>query len=155
MAKLVFSPSEHACRFTFVLEVGANRGHRIGGVQYYAGGADALGQSYCCYFATGVLDVCYQGQSPIPMGGVCQDVYALALKEGWVVGTPQTDDLFLFVDEATNRAHHIGIVCDDGEGVAGNTSKDGTSSNGDGMHKHPIRAPQGSRIVYVRTPRDD
>lgn len=80
----------------------------------------------------------------------CQSVYDLAKGKGWLVDTPQKDDIFLYVNDA-NHAHHIGFVTDPGEGIAGNTSADGKSSNGDRVAEHGISS--GSNVKYVHYPR--
>lgn len=49
--------------------------------------------------------------------------------------------LYLYVN-ANDHAHHIGFVTSTNPltGIAGNTSADGTSSNGDGLYEHAIVA---------------
>jgi hypothetical protein len=130
---------------------GQNHGSRVNGIQRWSGGQD--GDSYCCEFATMVLDLAYQANAPIPRCGACQDVYALAKAKGWIVTVPVDGDLFVFVNTATGKAHHIGIVSDASasppDGIAGNTSADGKSSNGDGVHEHGIVPPAGSHVEYI------
>lgn len=100
-----------------------------------------------------VLDICFQGESPIKRMGRCQDVYDLAKYHGWVTDTPEVDDIFLYVD-ANDHAHHIGFVTGaDAKrlellGIAGNTSEDGKSSNGKGVYEHAIKAK-----VFIHYPR--
>jgi hypothetical protein len=135
--------------FLFVREVAGkqNFGQRVEGIQKWCGGK--AGDSYCCYFATLVLDICFQGNSPIPREGSCQVVYELAQQKGWVTSTPSVGDLFLYVD-ANGHAHHIGIVTSVAplDGIAGNTSEDGKSSNGTGVFEHDIVAR-----VFIHYPR--
>lgn len=124
-------------------------------IQKWCGGEP--GESWCCYFATMVLDLAFDGKSPIPREGVCQAVYALAKKNGWVRNYGEVGDLFLYVDE-NDHAHHIGIVTElpyPGlnsyySAIAGNTSEDGKSSNGVGVFEHAV-APR----VFVHYPRGE
>ena len=143
-----YSPTEIARQFLYVREAGANKGQRVEAIQKWGGGVP--GDSWCCWFATMDLDICFQGNSPIPRTGRVQDVYDLAKKNGWLVTNPQKDDLFIYVNDA-DHAHHIGFVTDPGQGIAANTSADGKSSNGDGVHEHSISA--GPHVKYIRYPR--
>lgn len=144
--KMIFDPVFVARLYKFVREAGANIGQRVQAIQTWCGGK--AGDSYCCYFATMVLDICFQGNSPIPREGSCQAVYDLCEKNGWLTGTPSVGDLFFYINEA-GHVHHIGIVtvvtptthaCMDVDGIAGNTSEDGKSSNGTGVFEHGITA---------------
>lgn len=133
--------------FSFVREaqsLGQNRGQRVEAIQKWSGGQ--AGDSWCCQFATMVLDIAYQGDAPIPRLGACQAVYDLAKRRGMVRSEGKPGDLFLYVDR-NDHAHHIGIVTDAAPltGIAGNTSEDGRSSNGDGVYEHGINAR-----VFVR-----
>lgn len=147
--------SEIARLFTYVREaqeLGQNRGLRVEAIQHWSKGQQ--GDSWCCEFATMVLDLFFRGHSPIDRLCACQDVYELAAEKHWIVETPSIDDLFLYVD-ANDHAHHIGIVSGLAPltGIAGNTSSDGRSSNGDGCYEHEIREPASGKIVYVNYPR--
>jgi len=136
--------------FSFVREVPPNHGLRVNAIQKWGGGND--GDSWCCFFATMVLDLLYQGNSPIPRGGACQDVYELALSKHWLVTEPQEGDIYLFVNDA-DHAHHIGFVTKVNPltGISANTSRDGTSSNGDGVYEHMLLVKPES-IRFVRVP---
>jgi hypothetical protein len=143
-----------ARRFSHVREAGANTGARVEAIQKWCGGK--AGESWCCYFATMVLDLAFDGKSPIPREGVCQDVYALAKKNGWVRNRGEVGDLFLYVD-GNDHAHHIGIITfimaartpnPFYSGIAGNTSEDGQSTNGTGVFEHAV-----SPHVFVHYPR--
>jgi hypothetical protein len=147
-----YSATDIARQFSFVREAAEqNTGQRVEAIQHWSAGNK--GDSWCCEFATMVLDICFQGNAPIPRLQACQDVYDLAKKNNWLTTTPVKDDLFLYVD-ANDHAHHIGIITQDGGGVgiAGNTSADGTSSNGDGVHEHAITT-NAAVIKYVHYPR--
>lgn len=146
-----YNVTDIARLFLYVREAGANMGQKVEAIQKWCGGEK--GQSWCCYYATMVLDIFFQGKSPIPRLGACQDVYDLAKKNGWLTTTPLKDDIFLYVD-SNDHAHHIGIITVDGGGVgiAGNTSEDGTSSNGDRVAEHAITT-NPAKIKYVHYPR--
>lgn len=135
--------------FGFVREAGPNTGQRVEAIQRWCGGMP--GDSWCCYYATMVLDLAFQGKSPIPRQGSCQVLYDFATQKGWVTDTPATGDLFLYVNEG-DHAHHVGIVTKvdgtDVYGIAGNTSASGKSNNGDGVYEHQVY-PQ-KFIAYPR-----
>lgn len=146
------SLSAVARRFLFVREIeGPNRGAWVSFFQRFCGGKD--GDSWCSDFSSVVCDIAYHGRPPIRKSGSSNARLVEARAKGFVVSTPQVDDLFFFVD-ASGRAHHEGIVTAIGplEGIAGNTSPDGLSSNGTGVFEHVLNVP-ASRIVFVRFPR--
>lgn len=144
---LIYQPIAIARQFRFVREASPNRGLRVEAIQKWSGGA--AGDSWCAQFATMVLDICFQGKSPIPRWGVVQDIYNLAKQYSWVTSTPNINDLFLYVN-ADDHAHHVGFVTgtDPLVGIAGNTSEDGGSSNGTGVFEHKIKS-----TVFVKYPR--
>ena len=147
-----YSPTDIARQYLFVREAAEqNTGQRVEAIQKWSGGQ--RGDSYCCEFATMVLDICFQGNSPIPRLQACQDVYDQAKKDGYLTTSPVKDDLYLFVD-GNDHAHHIRIVTADGgvTGIAGNTSEDGTSSNGTGVFEHAI-STNPVTVKYVHYPR--
>lgn len=149
MAAMVQDPVQLARLYTFVREAGGdNRGLRVEAIQHWSEGQ--FGDSWCCEFATMILDLSFAGQSPIPREGGCAAVKELSDKSGWTTDTPTVGDLFLYVNDA-GHAHHIGFVTqtDPLTGIAGNTSADGTSSNGDGVHEHQIHT-----TVFVHYPRN-
>lgn len=135
--------------FKFVREAGANHGLRVNAIQTWSGGDD--GDSWCCEFATMVLDLFFQGNAPVERTGSCEQVYELAKRKGWLVATPKPGDLYLYVTDE-DHAHHIGFVTAAAPltGIAGNTSIDGSSPNGDGVYEHELTvAPQHVRFVRV------
>lgn len=144
----MYDPVEIARQFLFVREAGANSGLRVEAMQKWCDGDK--GQSWCAYFATMILDLCYQGDAPVRRQGLCEDIHQQAIREGWLVDAPQPGDLFLYVTDG-GHAHHIGIVTQIAPltGIAGNTSEDGASSNGDRVAEHPINA---AHCVFVRVP---
>jgi len=137
--------------FLFVREAGQNRGQRVESIQRWCGGMP--GDSWCAYYVTMVLDLAFAGKSPIPRTGVCQKIYAQAKLNDWVTATPATGDLFLYVN-AGDHAHHVGFVTrvdgTDVWGIAGNTSADGKSNNGDRVAERPVP----SANVFIAYPRD-
>lgn len=148
-----YSPTELARQLDYVREdqsSGQNHGARVNAIQRFSLGGD--GDSWCCEFATMLLDVAFKGASPIPRLQACEDVHLLAAKNGWISATPSVDDLVLSIDPATGKAHHIAIVTatDPLTAIAGNTSEDGASSNGDGVHEHAI---SGTNKLFVHYPR--
>lgn len=147
-----YIPIDIARQFLFVREASEqNTGQRVEAIQKWSGGSK--GDSWCCEFATMVLDICFQDRSPIPRLQACQDVYDMAKKNGWLTDTPVQNDIFLYVN-AEDHAHHIGFVTvDDGlSGIAGNTSEDGKSSNGNGVYEHEISTNK-QYVKYVHYPR--
>ena len=135
MSTLFFSPTDIARQFLFVREVPQNKGQRVEAIQRWSGGQP--GDSWCCEFATMILDICFQGNSPIPRLQAVKNVAALAVKNNWFTDNPQKDDLFIYVDD-NGIPHHIGIFTTGWNGIAGNTSADGTSTNGDRVAEHAL-----------------
>lgn len=150
---MIYSPTVIMRMFLFVREAGQNTGNRVESIQKWGGGH--AGDSWCCWLATMVLDICFQGAAPIPRLGAVQSVYDLAKENGWLTTSPVADDLFLYVND-DDHAHHIGYVTVPGyrinhTGIAGNTSADGKSSNGDRVAERAI--PTGSHVKYIHYPR--
>lgn len=133
----VFDPVAVARQFLYVREIPGNRGQRVEAIQKWAGGQP--GDAWCCFFATMVLDICYQGKSEIPRTGNCDVVLAVCRDRGWMVDDPQPGDV-AFSMLGQHDAHHVAIVTatDPLTAIAGNTSRDGTSSHGDGVYEHTI-----------------
>jgi len=139
------------CRvWDYVREAGQNHGARVNAIQTFGGGKD--GDSWCCWLATLWLDQWFKGKSPIPRTGVVQEVYELAQQRGWLVTDPRPGDLFIYVN-AVGHAHHIGVVTASAPlaGIAGNTSQDGKSVNGDGCYEHAIAVPL-INVKFIRVP---
>jgi len=137
-----------ARQFLYVRELAGNRGLRVNAMQTWGGGK--LGDSWCCFFATMVFDICYQGKCELPRTGSCDEVLEVARSSGLVVETPAVGDIALSM-RGPHDAHHIAIVTGINplRAIAGNTSKDGTSSNGDGVYEHEI-SPKNK--IFVRVP---
>lgn len=137
--------------FRFVREIPQNRGQRVESIQHWTGGQ--AGESWCCDYATMMLDLYFQGASPIPRTGSCETVYELATTNGWIVESPAVGDLVLSINSA-GIAHHIGIVTQLNPlmSIAGNTSPDGTSDNGTGVFEHDISATSPEAFAFVQYP---
>lgn len=137
MSARLYDPVAIARQFLYVREATQNKGQRVEGIQRWCGGLP--GDSWCCDLATMVFDLCYQGKSPIPRTGSCDMVLAVCRDQRWMVDTPQPGDLVFSMLGQTD-AHHIAIVTNANPltAIAGNTSQDGTSSNGDGCYEHAI-----------------
>lgn len=136
--------------FLFVREpqgLGQNRGQRVEAIQHWSGGEAAHGTSWCAWLCTMVLDLEWQGESPIPRMGNCQEIRERCEQLGYMVTDPEPGDLFFYVD-ANGHAHHIGVVTsnDPLEGIAGNTDASGTSNNGDRCAEHAISATHFARV---------
>lgn len=144
---------ELARQFLFVREIGGqNRGFWVEWIQHFTG--NSPGDSWCASFVSMILGIYFQGKGKSTMltTAVVQDMYAWAKDHGWLTTTPTPGDLFLYVDE-NDHAHHVGFYTGDGPtGIAGNTSTDGTSSNGDRVAEHPLHPSSGS-VQYVAYPR--
>lgn len=144
-----------ARRYGFVREVGgANRGTWVELFQSFTGGMP--GDSWCGDWLSFVLASMCGGYTnmPIPRTGVCEVIHAHAIDRGWISSTPSLADVYLFLD-SNSHAHHCGLITQAAPltGIAGNTSADGTSSNGDGVYEHALHVASPGRIVFVHYPR--
>ena len=131
-----------ARQFLYVREaqsLGQNRGLRVESIQHWAGGQS--GDSWCAEFVWFVLDIAYGGKPPFDRFQSCESLRKLAVARGWIVADPRPGDLFLYLNDV-GWAHHVGFVTltDPLTGIAGNTSPDGRSANGDGVYEHEISA---------------
>lgn len=151
MSKLIYSPTDIARQFSFVREASQNKGLMVEAIQHWSNGL--AGQSWCAYFILFVFDICFGGKNlnPLARSGAVQVIYAQAKKNGWMTDNPQKDDLYIYVNDA-GRAHHIGILTGINVGIAGNTSEDGTSSNGTGVFEHGlITNPKHIKYIHYDT----
>jgi hypothetical protein len=131
-----------ARRFLFVREDGANRGLWVELFLRFVGCVP--GDSWCAAFVSYVLNIVYRGKSPVLKSGSCQEILDDCHKKGYVVTGPvQPGDLVFSMDG--DHAHHIAIATTAGtvmdqmlNAIAGNTSEDGTSSNGTGVFEHHV-----------------
>ena len=143
-----------ARKFLFVRETKPNHGHWVELFQLHAGGQP--GDSWCAAFVSFILAVAYGGymKAPLPRTMSCDVLLDAGRAAGWLSSVPEVGDVFLYLHNPVD-AHHTGLITevkDDGTviGIAGNTSSDGKSSNGDGVYEHAIDT---SKIIYVRYPR--
>jgi hypothetical protein len=151
-----FDPVDEARRWLFVREtLGPNRGVFVEAIQRIGDGKP--GDSWCMDFLSMVLWICYQGPAPLPRTGSCDVAFAMAKSQGYLVKTPQPNDVFFRVRDfasAHEDAHHVGFVTavypDRIGSIAGNTNEDGLSSNGTGVFEHDL--PLSPSLVFVRLP---
>lgn len=141
-----------ARRFDFVRETaGANAGLFVEDFLRFTG--NRRGESWCCSFVSRVLDIVYRGRSPLLRTAGCDEMLNDAERKGYVVREPRAGDLVFSVKGAGNTrdAHHVGIVtvADPLTAIAGNTSSDGLSSNGDGVYEHAVTR---TGKIFVRLP---
>lgn len=143
-----------ARKFRYVRELPENRGQRVEAIQKWCGGKS--GDSWCCHFATMILDIWYEGKSPIPRTGSCDVVLETARQDQRLSEEPRVGDLYLRL-RAKHDANHIGIVTDVSQWddnvigtLSGNTSPDGLSSNGDGVYERAINVSDRTTIIFVR-----
>lgn len=130
-----------------------NTGQRVEAIQKWSGGK--VGDSWCCHFVTMVLDLYYEGKSPIPRHGSCDVVLALCMHERRMTDTPLPGDLWFRLRDPTD-AVHIGFVTtpirDGAFGqISGNTSEDGLSNNGNGVYERSVKYVPG-KVAFARLP---
>lgn len=148
---------QRARQFTYVREAqseGQNHGLRVHALQVWGGGAD--GDSYCMEFAWDMADLHTRGEPPFARVQSCEDFHQLAIARGWVVPVPRPG-CFALRCAADGHAHHIYIVSERVEAdvlgtISANTSADGLSDNGDGVHEHDIPRDGDRALVYVAVP---
>lgn len=128
---------------------GPNKGRWVGMLQRFT--YNKPGDSWCASFESYIEYVAYHGVVMTPRTASCQEKLDYCVKQGWIVDTPQPGDLYFFLN-SEGHAHHIGIVTRAVPhlvGIAGNTSMDGKSVNGDGVHEHQI---WGQSMTFARLP---
>lgn len=139
-----------ARRLSFIRETeGPNKGYWVRFLQDFCDGVE--GDSWCADFESFVEHVAYKGKAPTPRTGSTDVKLKFCVKQQWIVTEPQVDDIYFYYHPG-GTAHHIGIVTRVSPltGIAGNTSEDGLSSNGDGVYEHRLTA---SRIAFARLPK--
>lgn len=144
--------------FLHVRELPGNKGQRVEAIQKYGGGRP--GDPWCAFFATLCLDLRDHGRCVLNRTGSCDVILHAARANKWVVTEPEPGDLYLNV-RGPSDAYHVGIVVggffdDPDKGrcfkqIAGNTSEDGLSANGDRVSERAIRY-DASKHVFVRVP---
>lgn len=147
---------EIARLFRFVREVGGqNKGRWVALFQHFTG--NTPGDSWCASAVSLLLGIFYQGEPPIPYSASCDVLYNACKKRGYLTQTPSVGDLYFFLNSPTD-AHHVGIVSevydpDEFAGVAGNTSEDGKSNNGDRFAEHRLTFRPGKMMFAHLPPR--
>jgi hypothetical protein len=139
-----YNPVDIARQFLFIREaqsIGQNMGQRVNAIQTWTLGQAGLGTSWCAEFVWMVLDIAYGGNCPLPRTGSTQVMLDFSRQGGKITDTPSEGDLYFYIN-AAGRAHHVGIVTalNPLTGIAGNTSADGSSPNGDRVAEHAIDA---------------
>jgi hypothetical protein len=143
-----------ARRFLFVREVGGpNRGIFVEFFLRMVGAKP--GEPWCAAFASVILWMVYLGKPPLPMSASCDVLLEACRRKGYMVPEPEPGCL-IFSMRSANDAHHVAIGTDGTEPgaatvgtIAGNTSEDGTSDNGDGVYEHPVSR---KNKLYARMP---
>lgn len=147
-----YKPIDIARQFLFVHEaqsLGQNRGLRVEAIQHWAGGHE--GDSWCMEFAWFVLDICFEGKPPFDRQQSTELMRQVADSHGWLTYTAGVGDLVLSLN-ANGHAHHVGIVTSTNPltSIAGNTSANGLSSNGDRVAEHTISREAKIFVNYPR-----
>lgn len=145
--------------FLFVREHGGqNRGVWVEAIQRIGDGKP--GDSWCCDLVSLVLGLHYGGESPVVRTGNCDVLLADCVAKGLIVDEPAVGDLMFSLNSPTD-AHHVSMVtaveyATEGRlvgTIAGNTSSDGISSNGDRCAEHdPRPEPAAGKFAYARLP---
>lgn len=157
MATMIYDPVATARMFRYLREAGANRGLRVEAVQHWSGGEP--GEPWCDDFAVGfILDICFQGQSPFPrqrdIDGSTVAALAYARARNWVMPIDQAvpGDL-VFSVRADGTPHHVAFLetLSPFQTIAGNTSEDGTSDNGDRVAEHVVSTTNKVIVQYPRS----
>lgn len=139
--------------FAFVREaqeLGQNQGLRVNAIQVWGGGASAIGSSWCAWWLTMIFDIYYRGRSLLPRMGSCEKIRLLCVENKWIVDAPQAGDV-CFSMTVDGVAHHIALVTMSMPltTIAGNTSEDGASANGDRVAEHMVSS---DAKVFARIP---
>lgn len=137
-----------ARRFLFAREDGPNHGYWVDFFQRFTGNAE--GDSWCASFVSRVDDIATKGKMRLLKSASTQAMLSDARMKGYVVPEPAVDDI-VFSIRPDGIPHHVGIVTaiNPLTSVAGNTSEEGTSSDGTGVFEHTISAEQK---IFVRLP---
>lgn len=143
------SLSAVARHFSFVRETeGPNHGYWVAYILGFTGNAE--GDSWCASFVSLCDHIATKGAMRVARTASTITMLSRARFKGQVVSSPAVDDL-VFSVRADGTPHHVGIVTNVSPltSIAGNTSADGVSSNGDGVYEHEISA---AGKVFVRLP---
>ncbi len=143
------SLSAVARHFLFVRETeGPNAGYWVSYFLRFTGNVE--GQSWCASFVAKVNDIATKGRMTVTRTASTILMLGDLSTKGRIVTTPKVDDL-VFSIHPNGVAHHVAIVSglNPLRAIAGNTSIDGLSSNGDGVYEHEITA---TGKVFARLP---
>ncbi len=148
MSARIYEPVAVARQFRYVREVQPNKGLRVNAIQTWSGGQS--GDSWCMEYVWLVFDICYQGQCPFGREQSTETFRQLAVAKGWVTTIPIPGDIVLSL-RPDGTAHHVGIITKPSPltSIAGNTSDDGSSAEGDRVAEHWIST---ALKMYVAVP---
>jgi hypothetical protein len=128
-------------------------------VRHWGLGNVTSSDSWCGFMAIGfVLDIVFAGESPFPrqedINGSTQAALAYARAQGWIVPLSEAvpgDLIFSVHDDGT--PHHVAMIEETAPAlttIAGNTSADGLSSNGDRVAEHIVSSTSKVCVHYPR-----
>ncbi len=133
---------EIARLFLYLREIkgSINRGLRVEAVQHWSGGN--FGDKWCVEILWLWFDIYYQGNAPIPREQNAESLRRYCLARGWKVTIPLAGDICFSMDPENGTAHHVALVTEwlPLKTIAGNTSEDGLSSNGDRVAERRVSA---------------
>jgi hypothetical protein len=120
----------------YVREAGDNKGLRVEAIQHAAGGS--FGDSWCVEMFWVWIDFWTKGNSPFPRGLNSEELRQLAISKGWQIVDPEPGCCVINI--VNGRGEHTAMCTEPLPlvTIAGNTSPDGLSTNGDGVHEHPV-----------------
>lgn len=149
--------------FRYLRETTNNHGRRVEAVRHWGLGDVASSDSWCDFMAVGfVLDIVFAGESPFPrqedINGSTDAAMKYGQSQGWEVPLAEAKpgDLIFSVhppgDPEAGKAHHVAMleVPETFQAIAGNTSADGLSSNGDRVAEHAVSRANKVAIQYPR-----
>ncbi len=149
--------------FRYLRETTNNHGRRVEAVRHWGLGSVTSADSWCDFMAVGfVLDFVFAGESPFPrteeINGSTDAAMKYGQAQGWEVPLDEASagDLIFSVhptsDPEPGKAHHVAMLEDPQtfQTIAGNTSEDGVSSNGDRVAEHVVSKANKVAIHYPR-----
>lgn len=141
--------------FLFVRENGENAGRWVEAIQRWCNGKK--GDKWCGFWLSVVLELGYAGLQPITVSGSTADFLAWGLAHNAVYTTPEKGDIFVRLDDQ-GIPYHVGLVTEvtglgldqrHFDGISGNTSEDGTSSNGDRVAERTLYYSARTKFIRI------
>jgi hypothetical protein len=149
--------------FRYLRETANNHGRRVEAVRHWGLGDVASSDSWCDFMAVGfILDFVFAGESPFPrteeINGSTDAAMKYGQAQGWEVPLDRAmrGDLIFSIHPPDapepGKAHHVAMLEDPDtfQVIAGNTSEDGISSNGDRVAEHVVSKANKVAIQYPR-----